>query len=327
MAHALALRLKSKTRSIIGIDIGGTKIVVYHSPSRFITHQYTTAVDAVSCIYTAISDSPDGTCFAISLAGIIRQQKNRASIYCPHIPFAQTMLNTLFKKIKKSHPNSECYLLNDADAFTYGQYILQRFDVNTTIFTGITLGTGIGAGIFHAGSFLLGEIGHQYTHTFRLEQYCSGTGIQTNFSLLTGKIKSAKAIFELQNQASNSVIQSAQTELAKGLANLIHICGCTHIVFGGSLSEQEQFILETIKQVPLYLVHPSLMPTTSIAQTGIESCAFGAQQFVHDGLYTALSHTRTKSAHRVSSSKKPEKNRPSHIIQLVAVNYITQFTD
>jgi predicted NBD/HSP70 family sugar kinase len=282
---------QNTSHQVCAFDIGGTKIVFYLNPTRSFTHQYTNFADAKTFISTVLKSIPANSSVAISLAGIVRHSNTTASIYCPHISFAKKLLDFIRTKV------ANMYILNDADAFTYGQYILHTTNpkINTRIFTGVTIGTGIGAGIYHNGSFLLGEIGHQFTNTFRLEYYASGTGIHTQYALQTTKNYPAKKLFELHNSTSTSIIQTAQKEFAKALANVIHICGSTHIVFGGSVSEQESFIIDTIKQVPIYLIHPSLMPTTSFAVTGINSCAQGALAYVEDAIQNKKNkHTSDK---------------------------------
>lgn len=171
--------------SIIIIDVGGTKISSAISTDSEIKNINTvpTTKDLLGQVKTIISSLYSSQIKAINIAwagwitpeGIIARS--------PHLPVdnlnLQSCLHETFKIAIKVENDANAFTLQEASKFPEAETIL-----------GITIGTGIGAGLINNGTLFRGahnfaaEIGHQQLGQRTAEQWFAGTSndIQKNSS-------------------------------------------------------------------------------------------------------------------------------------------------
>ncbi|MBM7585606.1 beta-glucoside kinase [Bacillus pakistanensis] len=167
-------------------------------------------------------------------------------------------------------------------------------------FITLTIGTGIGGGIFINGNIhhgvdgMAGELGLMMLHTsFPLtrlieEQTFSRLGSTWNLlDRINKKLKknlNGEQIFKLYEEG-HEVIQKEVDYffdvLAIGTANIVHTFAPEKVLFGGGVSVQENFIVSIRKR--LELINPHILQMTTI-----DRCQFGNQSGQVGALYHFL---------------------------------------
>jgi len=182
-------------------------------------------------------------------------------------------------------------LINDARAFTLAEAMVGAGRGCATIAC-VTLGTGVGGGLFingelHLGAFgVAGELGHQ---TVAADGPRCGCGNQGCMEALTrssvvaaaaGKATMEEVIagVEAGDERSIAAVDQAATYLGIGLANVVTVIGPERIVVGGGVAEAGEVLLGPIRDAIRSRV--TLVPRDRIevvpALLGSEAGAIGA---------------------------------------------------
>ncbi|MFY0688459.1 MAG: ROK family protein [Cyclobacteriaceae bacterium] len=216
-------------------------------------------------------------------------------------------------RIFRNRYHVPCFITNDANLFAlgesfYGTYSgLQNFMV-------ITLGTGVGAGIFTGGQLLIGrdglagEVGHviidkdgrdcQCGRKGCLETYTSATGIvRTAFELMSFQkgIESELSMIPSEHLTSKDIglaakrgdqialktLENAGRKLGDALVNLATLFNPEMILIGGGASKAGDFLLGPCKRQfedNLINIYPQAIPIeeTTIAENDAAVLGAGA---------------------------------------------------
>lgn len=283
----MSYKNSNKTKIVAGVDIGGTNTVVG-------ILDINNKIICENSFETRPEEGIDS--FIIRLAGIIKTEYgkfekkyelNGIGIAAPSVNFFNGTMespanlnwgNVNFIELMNRHFDLPIVLLNDANAAALGEYTFGACR-GMKNFIVLTLGTGLGSGIFingkllHGENGLAGELGHTIVEPNGrqcscgrngcLETYVSATGIRRsvyhflahstekselrniNFNELTGE-----KISELANagdKIASMVFEYTGSVLGKALANAVTFYNPEAIVLFGGLAESNHLLLEPTK--------------------------------------------------------------------------------
>jgi glucokinase len=269
----------------VGIDIGGTNTVIgfitkegnceqLHS---FKTKDYSLLTDYLNALSNKIEQITSENNYKLNGIGVGAPNGNHllgTVSNAPNLPWKEEIpvveyLNEQFLvKVK---------LTNDANAAAIGEKIYGGAK-KMNDFIVITLGTGVGSGIFSNGKILYGnqslagEIGHVIVNAGSkrlcgcgrygcLETYCSAKGIvntaeikikekKTETSLKTLKEITAKAIYEhalLGDKCANEIFDETAEVLALEMANAVCFTNPEAIFVTGGLTKSNGILFDSLQ--------------------------------------------------------------------------------
>lgn len=237
-------------RSIIGVDLGGTKAdaVRYDAESlmeeartRMETradHSFSRVLEELAALIRSIS-TKETAAVGIGVPGLVLQPEGRI-VRLPNIPGSEDIP---LKEILTEACGLPVFLDNDANAFALAEAVLGA-GRGKRVVVGITMGTGVGGGIviegkiFHGSRGLAAEIGHMLlvpgeppfeTEDRRgdVEQFLSGTA-------LGKRCKHARDPSEyLEGETCAFLFPELERETAWMCASLTHLLDPDAIIFGG----------------------------------------------------------------------------------------------
>lgn len=272
----------------IGIDLGGTKIagVLVNSKNKVITEikmntqrkNQSTVIDGIKAVIGQLLDESEVsphklTSIGLGVAGHVNVEQG-IIIYCPNLPIKNLNVSSVLQK----EYNIPVYIENDANAAAIGEkyFGVARDNEN---FVCVTLGTGIGAGIFINGSVYrgstggAGELGHMILD-FSPDAPLCGCGNRGCFEALasgTAVARKAKEIFATHpdslissgveaegeitarmvtkmaqkgNKVALKILKDAANIIGIGFANIVNLFNPEKIIVTGSLVEAEDLILK-----------------------------------------------------------------------------------
>ncbi len=244
----------------IGIDLGGTGIsfVDLYSPGKVIKKYRIetpgtkkSILDALRKNVLSMQKSAPGPVYGVgvAVAGQVDARK-KSLVFSPNLPFKTEY--PLGRDLEDA-TGLPVTVENDANAAAIGEKIFGGA-AGMDDFAVITLGTGIGSGIFANGSLLrgfagsAGEAGHipllpdgptcGCGQRGCLEALASGTAIGEAYRKKTGDKKTAKEVCELAregNRRAVAVLTEAGEWLGVGLVALVNLFNPAGIFFTGSL--------------------------------------------------------------------------------------------
>jgi len=159
---------------------------------------------------------------------------------------------------------------NDAKCFAIAEFKC-GYEKKVSSLVGVTVGTGVGAGIiingkiYRGSSDSAGEIGHMTVvedgakcncgNKGCLEMYASGRGIERMFFEKTKRRLSAEEIAQLagRNKTARHVIEEAARYLGIGLANIIVAVNPEVVVIDGSIATIKGFVEKAHKEAVKHL--------------------------------------------------------------------------
>jgi glucokinase len=228
---------------LIGVDIGGTKITAALIENDRIVKQTTcptpfdqekmVVVDAVLHAIAQVYDS-EIIGIGIGVPGLVDLQNNMVLdvTNIPSwdiVPLKQLLEDRLLKPV---------FVNNDANCFALGEKHFGKGKPYRN-FVGVTLGTGLGAGIIinnHLYSGQLsgaGEFGNIYYLDSNIENYCSGMffkNLHLNGHELAEKAKTG-------NLEAQKLFDELGGHIAHGLSNILFALAPEAIILGGSVSQ------------------------------------------------------------------------------------------
>lgn len=240
--------------SVIGVDVGGTKIaagtmingklidvieIPIHAkkPAKHIFEQICYTIDLLN--------NSKISAICVGFPGVVHP-KTGAVQFATNLPkFNNVPLKKwLLKKYKK-----RVFVQNDAKCFALGQLASNKSEKNII---GLILGTGVGAGIIQNRKIMTGKDGH----LGEVGEWISSTG--KNFeNLLSGHdfVKQYHTPgLKMYEKASHGSLWAKKSFISYGtyLAELIAIMAVTfapqRIILGGSVSKSAKFFLPTTKK-------------------------------------------------------------------------------
>jgi len=244
-----------KNKTIIGVDLGGTnmragriengKLVEVSSKSVPKTDDANVVLNLL--IDTITSVLTDGvSAIGIGIPGIL--DKNTGVIFdIANIP---SWKEIELKKELNTHFNLPVHLDNDANCFARGENIFGKAQGVENV-VGLTLGTGMGAGVIingklHSGLMCgAGEVGELPYLNANYEKYCSGQYFR-DIRNTTGEEAFSKA--ELGDVNAIDIFESYASHLAKAIEMVILTYAPDKIVMGGSVSKSRKYFEKLVLQ-------------------------------------------------------------------------------
>ena len=228
---------------LIGVDIGGTKITAALIEDDKIVKEFTCTtpfdkeklviVDAVSQAISQVFDS-EIMGIGIGVPGLVDLQNNLV-LDVINIPSWDVVP---LKKLLEDKFVKPVFVNNDSNCFALGEKHFGKGKPYSN-FVGVTLGTGLGAGIIinnHLYSGQLGgagEFGNIYYLDSNIENYCSGMFFKNRN--LNGQVLSDKA--KSGDREAQKLFDELGTHISHGLANILFALAPEAIILGGSVSQ------------------------------------------------------------------------------------------
>lgn len=269
---------------------------------------------------------------AINLSGIAKEQIGGIGIGSPGIidsgkGVVASWANFGWQKVKLAKLVSEktglpVYVLNDANAATYGEYAYgSAKNYHSAVM--LTIGTGVGGGIVFDGKLLEGnggagaELGHEVIRFGGekctcgrrgcLEAYASATALirQTKkamalhtdsllWQLCNGDLQevNGKIIFEALksgDRTAKAVINKYLGYLSEGVINYVNIFRPEAVIIGGGISAQGEVITKPLqRRVNRFKLGGKNSPAVKVvtATLGNDAGIFGAAAFAESKIKT-----------------------------------------
>jgi len=248
--------------TFIGIDLGGTKVLgakvsegnIIKEDRRLLPTDNGDQNVVIDLIVDVINLLIDDTVEAIGIGVPSMVDPDNGIVYdVQNIP---SWKEVHIVDILKKHFNIPIYIGNDANCYALGEAYFGK-GIDSNFFVGITIGTGLGAGIVYKRNLLedssgaSGEFGIVPYLDGVVEDYCSGHFFHAKCG------KPGDKVAELARQGDIECI-NAYKEFGMHLGNAIKIVMATvdpdRIIIGGSVAQSKEFfmdeMLETIKKYP-----------------------------------------------------------------------------
>jgi len=262
--------MDSDKKRYIGIDLGGTTIsfVDMFSPDDLLAEERLTTpstIDGVmECLVAAVgrlvssNKSPEPVGVGLAVAGQVDHESGNI-IFSPNLPFKEEY--RLGAELQK-RTGLPVRIENDANAAAIGEKV---FGAATDMddFISITLGTGLGSGIFTGGRLLRGaggtggEAGHividpdgpmcNCGNRGCLETFCTGLALERMAEQRMGAPKSGKEICDAAvsgDEQAAAILREAGSRLGDGLVSLVNLFNPEAIFFSGSLASAPEIYFE-----------------------------------------------------------------------------------
>ena len=270
-----------KNTTIIGVDLGGTNmragriekgvLVDVSSKSVPKTDDANIVLDLLIDTITSVLND-DVVAIGIGIPGIL--DKNTGVIFdMANIP---SWKEIELKKELNGHFDLPIYLDNDANCFARGENIFGKAQGVENV-VGLTLGTGMGAGVIingklHSGLMCgAGELGELPYLNANYEKYCSGQYFR-DIRNTTGEQEYNKA--EQGDINAIEVFENYASHLAKAIEMVILTYAPDKIVMGGSVSKSKKYFEKLVLQ---YIAKTEFRNIPEIEYSELDNSAiFGA---------------------------------------------------
>jgi glucokinase len=275
----------------IGVDLGGTKITAALIEDDRIVKQTTrltpfdqekmVVVDAILHAISQVYD-PEILGIGIGVPGLVDLQSNMV-LDVTNIPSWDIVP---LKQLIEGQLHKPVFVNNDANCFALGEKHFGKGKPYRN-FVGVTLGTGLGAGIIinnHLYSGQLsgaGEFGNIYYRDSNIENYCCGMFFKNQ--QLSGKEQAEKAKSgDIQAQKR---FDEFGIHIAHGLGNILFALAPEAIILGGSVSQSfplfEKSMRKTFEKFPFQKLYRDLKIEIS---TETNMAILGASSLVIDAM-------------------------------------------
>jgi glucokinase len=246
-------------KAIIGLDLGGTKILsgLISQRGEVIGKPYTLPTGGkdpgkaiVNRIFTAIDKSLEYASLKIEdISGIgigatgPLDMKRGLILDCPFLP---TLKNFPLSKTVHERYGIPVYLDNDANCFALGEYFFGAGREFESVL-GYTLGTGLGCGIVINGKIFTGatqhagEVGTSPYRGETIEDIVSGGGLSRIYKDICGLEKPGREISDLAEKGEKSALQTFEQfgeHLAYAISWGINMIDPDIVILGGSIANE-----------------------------------------------------------------------------------------
>jgi len=267
--------------SLIGVDLGGTKVAAGKISDGILTEQASLMIDQDS------KDPMDAVRIIVELIGQLMDEKVKGiGVGVPGLVnrdwgVVYDVLNIPnwkeipLKALLEEKFTVPVYVDNDANCFAIGEYRYGAFAGNND-FVGITLGTGMGSGIIKNGALIpdahccSGEFGTMSYLDGIYENYTSGM----YFKMKYGKNGEEVAIKAREGEPwAQSAYREMGNHLGKAINTIIMAVDPPLIIIGGSVAKAKEFyedaMWESIRKIPF----PSVLTDLRVEFTDTEHIA------------------------------------------------------
>jgi glucokinase len=257
-------------QTVIGIDIGGTKIHIGKVSDGNVVNEICLPTNATNPEQLIIDNiikgieqliSPDVVGIGIGVPGLV-DEKNGIVYNVQNIP---SWKEVHLKEYLESHFSKPVYISNDANCFAQGEKIFGKGEKYKNL-VGITLGTGLGTGIIinnklHTGILsAAGEFGciPYLQHTY--EYYCSGKFFKECYKI------SGKEVYEralLGDLKAIRIFDEYGDHLGNLLKTVLFALGPEAIFLGGTVTRSYRFfqksMMESLHTFPFKMITSQLV--------------------------------------------------------------------
>lgn len=300
----------------IGIDLGGTNTrigLVEESGKiveviKFKTYDHKELNDFVETLAEAIVSIAQKynlpkECIKAGIGAPNGNYYNGTIEQAPNLPFKGIvpLVNLLKESLKTKSYTAKVVLTNDANAAAMGEKIYGKAK-NVRDFVMITLGTGVGSGIFvdnklvYGKSGFAGEAGHAIVQPEGRACGCGRHGCLETYCSATGIVRTAKEL--LNNESTPSLLRAINQDLitakdiseaadkndplalrcfditarylALGLANVAVITSPEAIFISGGLSKAGEKLFKPLREYFEQFLYPVFRNTISIEPSALE---------------------------------------------------------
>lgn len=268
------------TTTIIGIDLGATNIrgaaVSGHRYSDIVSRKIRsrgTEEEVLEDVYWVagqlISQNPNVQAIGIGVPSVVDVEQG--IVYdVQHIPsWKEVHLKSLMEK----RYNLPVYVNNDANCFALGEYYFGKGKGSGSL-TGLTLGTGLGAGIITNGKLYsgyncgAGEIGCIGYLDNNLEFYCSGSFFQNVHGL------NGLQVYEAAQQGEEQALK-LYAELGRHIGEAVKMTLYAYdpqvIVLGGSVSHAYEYFHQAMRAQLESFAYPKSVQRLRIEVSELEN--------------------------------------------------------
>lgn len=255
----------------LGIDIGGTNVCygIVNAEGEFLyensikTESIASAEDLADTIYNDVKKKPDFV--GIGIGAPSANEKTQSIEYAPNLKWGDIVP---LKEIFSEKFKMEVTVVNDANASAIGEKCYGEAKEMEN-FAVITLGTGIGVGIFINGKIVIGanglagELGHTVVRRDGRECNCGNFGCLETYIAKDGIVRTAKEKLEFssggsmlnnispselsptevfkaarrEDPVSLEVVDTVTRDLAFAISNLINILDLECVFLSGGISK------------------------------------------------------------------------------------------
>lgn len=177
---------------------------------------------------------------------------------------------------------------NDGRCFSLGEYYFGQGKSKQSVLT-LTLGTGIGGGFIIKGENYRGvhssalEVGRSKIYFeknwHQWEWIAAGRGIEKFYAILSGKKIATKEVFERAKRgerAAKKILTQAEDVLGVGVSNLLNVLDPEVLIFGGSISEQSEFVKKAFDIAKKNVINKKANYKFAISSLGDKANLLGA---------------------------------------------------
>lgn len=256
----------------LGVDIGGTKIatviinreyeILYREELKSMTDDKETMFQQVVKSIDLILEQSKIPLknihgIGVGVPGKINQQEGIA-VFQNNLPWRNF---PVVKRLQEYYDFKNVQIDNDVYLATFAEWQVSQTKEEDT-FVYITVSTGVSCAIIHEGQFIrgvgfAGEVGlypviakSSDTGIERLEQAASGPAIEKEARKQFNQPEiTTKEVFEKYKagcEISTTIINNAAESLAHGIYSMICLIDPHKIVFGGGVSNNNPFLIDTI---------------------------------------------------------------------------------
>ena len=231
-------------KSIIAVDLGGTKLRIGKVQDNAVQEQFSRPVQQTDDAQVVLDQfieairtifSPDVAAIGIGVPSVV-DVENGIVYAVQNIP---SWKEVHLKEILEKEFHVPVHVNNDANCFALGECHFGKGRGYRDM-VGLTLGTGLGAGIiinrrlYNGSNCGAGEIGMIPNRGQIIEYYCSGQFFEHEYGL------SGPAVFESARAGDPAAIRAYEQfgyEMAYAIVTVLYAYDPQIIIFGGSVSK------------------------------------------------------------------------------------------
>ena len=278
---------------LIGVDLGGTKVAAGKIAGGKVTEQITEKLDqdsedpmdAVGVIIKLIGQLMDGrvTGIGVGVPGLVDRESG--TVY--DVLNIRNWKEIPLKSILEKEYNIPVFIDNDSNCFAMGEYRYGAYSGHPD-FVGITLGTGMGAGIVKNGALIpdahccSGEFGTM-TYLDGIYEHYTGSFF---FSRTYGK--SGEEMAAEANRGDRSALQAYEeygNHLGNSIKTIIMAVDPPLVIIGGSLALAHQLYEEAMWRSISAIPFPSVLQKFQVKFTNTQNIAIlGAAALCPDAI-------------------------------------------
>ncbi len=258
-----------KEKIIIGVDVGGTKIMtgainregkIIGTPVKFPTGSEEPHQNIVDRIILSIEKTLSQINYTIDeIAGIglgvtgPLDIENGIILECPQLP---TMHYFPLRDTIQKYFSVPVVMNNDANCLIYGETVFGIGNGRKNV-VGFTLGTGIGCAIIIDNKILngsTGTAGEVWISPYGkgiIEDYVSGSGVSKIYKSITGDTKTSLEIFQLAEKNDVNALQTWKEfgeHLAVAIAWSVNLVNPEIVILGGSIAKAGKYFIDTTRE-------------------------------------------------------------------------------